>query len=36
MKINDVFPSDIIIGVYKIENTKNHKVYIGSSSLFPQ
>ena len=31
MKINDVFPSDIIIGVYKIENTKNHKVYIGSS-----
>jgi hypothetical protein len=31
MKINNSFPSDIIMGIYKIENIKNHKVYIGSS-----
>lgn len=31
MKINDTFPNDKIMGVYKIENIKNNKIYIGSS-----
>lgn len=31
MNINDTFPKETIMGVYKIENTENHKVYIGSS-----
>jgi len=31
LNINDTFPKETIMGVYKIENTENHKVYIGSS-----